>query len=194
MPEIVSFPVKRYSGGAIFFHWSMAALILFMAVSGLLFDDIPRSVKPVLINLHAACGTVVLAMLVLRFWWRQTHRPPREPASIPEWNRRLATLGHWLLYALMAFVPLVGLVYLFYRGLGIDFGLFQIASPVERTVAIARPLGSVHQLSAYALMVVASGHIVVALWHHFVRRDGLLLRMMPAPQGKSVLAAATDGK
>jgi cytochrome b561 len=45
-----------------------------------------------------------------------------------------------------------------------------------------------HGYLAYALFGLAAAHILAALWHHFVRRDGLLARMWPA-----AAAAYRDG-
>ena len=188
MSQIVAFPTQRYTSGAIFFHWAMALLILFVAVSGLLFDDIPKNIKPWLVNLHAIAGTAILALLIARIWWRIKHRPPPDTASMGRLNRQLSSLGHYALYGLMAIVPVLGLVTLFYRGLGMDFGWFQVGPLLERTPAISRPAGDLHQLTAYALILLALGHIAMAFWHQYVTKDGLLLRMMPATKSPALAA------
>jgi cytochrome b561 len=38
-------------------------------------------------------------------------------------------------------------------------------------------LGDGHGAAATFLVILASGHAIMALWHHFVRKDGLLGRM-----------------
>ena len=179
MLQVFNFPVQRYTGNAILFHWLMALMLLFMAISGLLFDDIPKDIKPTIINLHAITGTAFLVLLVARIWWRINHRPPPSPPGTSELNRRLSHIGHLALYALMVIVPLAGLVYLYSRGRGLDFGFFQLASPFGEMPAIRRPARVVHSWSADILMVAALGHIAFALWHQFVMKDNILLRMMP---------------
>ena len=46
---------KRYDSGAIAFHWTVAAVIVFLGVLGLLFDDIPKPMRPFSINVHGFC-------------------------------------------------------------------------------------------------------------------------------------------
>ena len=94
---------------------------------------------------------------------------------------RAAGLGHLVLYALMLAVPLIGLAVIFLRGRGIDFGMFTIPSPLAANRPSARLAKELHELLAWGLMLLAAGHAAVAVWHHKVRRDGVLLRMMPSP-------------
>ena len=176
---IIRLPQKRYTSGAIALHWLMAGLIVLVAISGLLFDDIPKSWEDRFLNLHAVFGTLTGLLLLARIAWRRQHRPPPLPASIGPLNRAASHWGHIGLYALMALVPLAGLAALLSRGKGIDFGLFEILSPFARTPEIARPAKQIHALLAYGLLAVAAAHMMVALVHQFVLRDGILLRMMP---------------
>ena len=50
---------ERYDAGAIAFHWTVAALIVFLGALGLLFDDIPRRSRPFWINVHGSVGLIV---------------------------------------------------------------------------------------------------------------------------------------
>ena len=180
MADIKTFPQQRYSGGAMAFHWTMAILIAAVGIMGLLFDDMPKAWKGPLVNLHVVLGVTIIALLAGRIWWRFTHRPPPLPAGTTPLNRQLSSLGHLALYGLMALVPLAGLSYQLARGRGIDFYLFQVPPLMDRLPDIARPLRGVHSLSADALMLLALGHMALALWHQYVMRDGLMARMMPA--------------
>ena len=176
---IIHLPQKRYTSGAITLHRLMAGLIVLVAMFGLLYDDIPKSSQDWFLNLHAVFGTLTGLLLVARIAWRRQHRPPPLPASFGPLNRLVSHWGHVGLYALMALVPLAGLAALLARGKGIDFGLFEILSPLARTPEIARPAKQVHALLAYGLLAAAAAHILVALAHQLILRDGLLLRMMP---------------
>lgn len=80
----------------------------------------------------------------------------------------------------MLVVPVIGIPTLFYRGRGIDLGLVTIASPFARTPGIFRPLTEVHELTAFALVGLAAGHIAAALYHQWVRKDQIMRRMSPA--------------
>lgn len=168
---------QRYHSVAILIHWSVALLIGADFVLGLTVDNFPKSWTGAVINTHALAGLAVLGLTLVRLWWRVGHKPPDYPASVSPQVRRLSHLVQWALYALMLAVPLIGIPTLLYRGRGLDFGLFQIASPVARVPEIFHPLTEVHELAAYALVGLALGHVLAALYHQFVRKDEIMRRM-----------------
>ena len=169
---------RHFDAMAIALHWSIAALIVIAFAIGLTVDDFPEGWKGAVINAHALIGLAVLALTALRLYWRLSHKPPPLPPEVGPLFRRMAALAHAGLYLLMAAVPLIGIPILLYRGRGLDFGLFQIASPFERTRAIFGPWTDIHELAAYALIGLAAGHALAALYHHFIRRDAVLLQML----------------
>jgi cytochrome b561 len=170
---------QRYDKAAIFLHWAIAALILAAFVLGLTVDAFPESWDGAVVNTHALIGLAIIALSLVRLAWRLGHRPPALPPGIGPFQRRVTAMVHSLLYVLMVAVPLIGVPTLLYRGRGLDFGLFQIASPFERTPELARPLTEVHELASFVLIGLAVGHALAALYHHVVRGDGILLRMLP---------------
>src|SRR6202163_5160812 len=80
---------SSYSPVAITLHWIMAALILYAGVHGLLLDGWPNTTKLFWINIHALVGLSILALLLVRMWWRWTHAPPEFPADVSEFSRRV---------------------------------------------------------------------------------------------------------
>ena len=40
-------------------------------------------------------------------------------------------------------------------------------------------LGDVHKYTGYVIVATAAGHAAMALFHRFVRHDGVLQRMLP---------------
>ena len=169
--------VERYSSTAIFLHWTTAALIVAAFGIGLTVDTFPEGWTSAVINLHVLLGLGVLVLTAIRVWWRLTHRPPALPTEGPAWMKRAALAGHLFLYIMMVVVPLIGVPTLLYRGRGIDFGLFQIAPVFARDPSIFRPLTQVHEIAAFALVLLAAGHAIAAIYHHVVMKDRLLLRM-----------------
>ncbi len=174
----------NYSATARHIHWLMAFLIIATFVLALVIDDLPKSWKANSISLHKATGLAILLLLAFRILWRFMHRPP----SLVELNpklRRLAGLGHFTLYALMLAVSVFGLIYAALRGLGLEFGLFSISPIFEANRAAARPYRQLHELSAYALLGLAGLHAITALWHHYIRKDGVLQKMLPKLQKRA---------
>lgn len=168
----------RYDRVAIFLHWSIAFLIAAAFLLGLTVDEFSKTYKQLVVNTHSLIGLGVLLLTLIRIGWRLGHPPPPAPQAMSVWMKTLAGMTHIALYALMLAVPLIGLPTLFYRGLGLDFGLFQILAFLTRRPEIFRPLTEAHELGAYALVALAAGHIVAALYHQWYLRDGLVGRMM----------------
>ena len=170
----------RYTPAAIALHWLMALLVISSFVMGLLFDDVPKQWEAAYLNTHAIIGTTILLLVAIRLAIRLGNTPPALPAHTSPMIATASHATHWALYCLMFAVPVIGLVALFARGKGIDLGLFEIASPLERSRELGRSAKGVHQLAAYGLMALVALHFAAAMLHQYVWRDGLLLRMMPA--------------
>jgi cytochrome b561 len=174
---------ERYDAGAIAFHWTVAALIVFLSALGLLFDDIPKESRPFWINLHGSVGLIYFALVVARLLWRAGHRPPELPRDVGEFSRRSSAAVHHLLYALMALIPVFGVVAFVWHGRAFDYGLFQLNFGVASNRDIFHPAEKIHQWLAYGLFGLAALHAAGALWHQFGRRDGVLMRMIPGGAG-----------
>ena len=172
-------PPARYPAGAIALHWMMAVLIVVVGVLGLLHDSWPKQTQAFWINLHALIGLLVFALLLTRMAWRRQHPPPALPADCGALSRRLSPPVHRLLYVLMFIIPILGIVTFIWHGRVFDFGLFRVNFGVPKNRAVFQPTELVHGYLAYALFGLASLHALAALWHQFVRRDGVLLRMWP---------------
>jgi cytochrome b561 len=168
-----------YGAGAIAFHWVMAVIIVVVGVLGLLHDSWPRQTQSFWINIHAVLGLFLWLLCGARVWWRSTHRPPDLPPHVGEFSRRWSYPVHVLLYVLLFIIPVIGIVTFIWHGRVFDFGLFKWDPGVQKNRAIFHPTEDLHGYLAYALFTLAGIHALAALWHHFIRRDGVLLRMWP---------------
>ena len=173
----------RYGPGAITLHWVMFVLIVVVGVLGLLHDNWPRTTQAYWINIHAMVGLLILVLVLARIAWRRAHVPPDLPPDVGEFSRRLSLPVHLLLYGLMIVIPLIGIVTFIWHGRVFDFGLFKINPGVKTNRAIFHTTEDIHGYLAYGLFALAGLHILAALWHHFIRRDGVLLRMWPVGPG-----------
>jgi len=172
--------VRRYTPVAVSLHWIMAALILFAGIFGLLLDDWPRATRMFWINIHVQVGLLILVLLIARIWWRRTHTPPQLPPEVGEISRRVSNPAHLLIYALMLLTPLVGIVALVWHAGAFDFGLFSIDFGVKANRPVYERAEDIHLWLTYGLFGLVAVHSVAALWHHFVSRNTVLLRMLPA--------------
>jgi cytochrome b561 len=125
-------------------------------------------------------GVVILAVLVVRLAWRMTHGEPAPEDGMPPWQTASARVVHWLLYLLLFVIPILGWINASWRGMPV--ALFAIEMP--KLIATRAPgwqwTGDVHGLlSNYVLLTFVGLHVLAALYHHFIRRDGVLPRMLP---------------
>jgi len=175
--------IVRYGRAAIRFHWSTATLVVVVGTLGLLHDSWPKGTQSFWINIHALCGLALWALLMARFWWRTRQAPPALPPEAGELSRALARPVQLLMYALLFVIPVLGIVTFIWHGRVFDFGLFKVDFGVQKNRAIFAPTEDVHGYLAYALFTVAGLHALAALWHQFVRRDGMLSRMWSGKAG-----------
>jgi cytochrome b561 len=174
---------SRYGSTAIVFHWISAVLIIAAGILGLLHDSWPKRTQTFWINIHALVGLCVWLLVMARFWWRTRHAPPRLPAYIGQLSRHLSDAVHGLLYMLIFLTPILGIVTFIWHGRQFDFGLFRLDFGVRSDRAIFHPTEDIHGYLAYALFALAGLHALAALWHGFIRRDGVLSRMWPNSAG-----------
>ena len=169
----------RYGSVAICFHWIMVVLVAIVGTLGLLHDSWPDATQAKWINIHAMIGLALWTLLMLRLAWRLSHRPPDLPPDVGEFSRRTSYPVHLLMYLLLFVIPVFGIVTFIWHGRVFDFGLFRIDPQVHSDRAIFHPTEDIHGYLAYALFALVGLHALAALWHHFVRRDQVLLRMLP---------------
>jgi cytochrome b561 len=177
-------PSARYTSIAMALHWLLGLAILCSFGLGLYMADLPFSLQQVkLYNWHKWAGVTILALSVFRLLWLLTHRPPPDLA-MPSWQATAARLAHRALYVLFFAVPLAGWAYSSAAGFPIVwFGVLPLPDLLPADKALAEAVKPVHEILAWALVVLAAIHVVAALKHHFIDRDGLISRMLPLRQG-----------
>ena len=168
-----------YNLVAIALHWSIALLIGATFLLGITVDDFPKAWDQAVVNTHVLMGLAVLMLTLVRIGWRITHKPPPLPNAENLMLGKVSKLVHLLLYGLMLLVPAIGIPTLLYRGRGVNFGMFGIPPLLPRTPGIYRPLTELHEIGAYALVILALGHVLAALYHQVILRDRLMSRMLP---------------
>ena len=174
----------RFDRVSIALHWSIGTAIIAVAAIEILRGELfPKGsyYREALKAFHDPAGTVVFALVLLRLVWRSIHAAPAMPVSMRPWEKLSARLTHYVLYALMVMIPLTGIAYTLARGRPIDFGLFQIVYPLDHIINrdAAKTLKHVHAFLGQAVLLVAFMHAAAALWHHYVRKDEVLVRMLP---------------
>ena len=179
--------IAHWGSAAKFFHWTIVLLIITQGAVGLTMVGMPKTPKVIpWYSFHKSVGLTILALAVLRLLWRAFDRRPAEPPDTPHWQALGARAGHALLYVLLFLVPLSGWWFdsvsslrpLYWFGLihVPPLGGPDVSIPDLKEVTRGR-----HEFLFWALVVVASGHALMALIHQFAHRNNVLGRMWPAP-------------
>ena len=101
--------------------------------------------------------------------------------GMPSWQLQAYHATHVLMYALFFIVPLVGWAYSSAAGFPIVlFGVLPLPDFVPASKPLAELIKPWHQITAYSLATLVVLHVAAAIKHHFIDKDGLLLRMMPS--------------
>jgi len=169
----------RYDLVAIVLHWMIAALVLIVGVLGLFFEAIPRASRLFYINLHTTIGLVMFGLILMRLLWRLTHPAPAVDENWSPLVVLASNLTHKALYGLMLAVPIVGIVAYVWHGRAFNFGLFKLDFAITSKKSIFEAAEGLHEAFAYGLMGLIGLHVLGALWHHFIARDGIFDRILP---------------
>ena len=174
-----------YTRTAIALHWLTVALIAAGFTLGKWMVDLPIAPQTLRIYAyHKWIGITVFLVTIVRLAWRFAHPVPL-PAGLPAWQRRAATASHVSLYVLMLAIPVSGWLFSSASGVQVIYlGLIALPNLVPKDDGLAATLKSVHFALNFTLLALVLLHAAAALRHHFVERDRVLLRMLPAPSGR----------
>jgi cytochrome b561 len=164
-------------------HWLIVLLLLVQYPLGWFMPDIHRDMEPGdAMTFHISTGITILALIVLRFFWRLTH-PVVAETSLPTWQRVSSGGVHWLLYALVLATTVTGWYFASRRAWSISL-FFAVPLPMltAKDSPIARALGGLHQTTEWVLLILIGIHVAAALAHMFIYRDRIMQRMLPGRQ------------
>jgi cytochrome b561 len=188
--------VVRYTSTARILHWLVAGLIVLQFILANLAeraDDAGLAVRQLaLLANHKSVGISILALAIFRLAWRLLVSPPELPKTVAHWQLRASQLSHWLLYGLIFLQPISGWLMSSASAYSVSwFNLVQLPDFVAADPELKELFRGIHELLGKALFVVASVHILAALKHQFIDRDGVLMRMTsPFNLGLFVLVIA----
>jgi cytochrome b561 len=172
---------ERYGSLSIGLHWSMLLLLVAVYACMELHEFFPKgsALRQGLKTWHFMLGLSVLILAVLRLVLTATSPVPRVASDTPAWLRLSAKLMHYALYALMIGMPLAGWLILSAAGKPIPFFGWQLPPLLAADKALADSIQEIHEAGATVGYFLIGLHAAAALFHHYVLRDGTLLRMLP---------------
>ena len=171
---------ERYGSVAQTLHWLIVVLLIVQFTLGKIAEDLPLGLdRLITLARHKSFGITILALAVVRLLWRLFNRPPPLP-PMPAWQRIGAHLSHAGLYALLFAMPLTGWLMSSANNYPVSwFGLVQLPDLVAPDRGLSHDLEDFHETLSNVLLGLAALHVLAALKHQFVDRDGVLMRMLP---------------
>ncbi len=184
---------NRWTRIARVLHWTTLALIFIQIPLGLVMVEVYEVYTETYADdtwvmrtslLHHTLGFMILGVTLSRFGWRMSHPAPALPASLVSYQRWLARLTHICLYLLLIIYPLSGWASLSaYEGEFpiFFFGFDNVPGIVPQVAEDAffnyEFFAEIHRYCWRVGAALLGLHVVGALWHHFVAKDGVLRRM-----------------
>lgn len=163
-------------------HWTMALAIVAMFALGVwmvgldYYSPYYKSAP----DMHRSVGILLFFALAFRFLWRVSNVRP-DDSEFSAFERLAAHIAHWGFYLLLLVLIVSGYLISTADGRAIDvFGWFSVPSIIQHK-GLEDSAGTVHKITAYAIMALAVLHMLAALKHHFIDRSRTLTRMWSGP-------------
>lgn len=167
---------SRYGTFPVTIHWLSAMLIVVALGSGFQAENaLSPDAKAALLRLHIPAALAVFLLTALRIvWWQSIDRKPLSVEGVTRWQNRLAHGVHVGFYIVILGMIASGIGMMVLSGAGsVIFGAADEVLPNFHLYAPRLP----HGFGANLLLALLFAHVAAALYHHFIRRDGLLGRM-----------------
>jgi cytochrome b561 len=161
-------------------HWVTALMIALMIPLGVIIgNDWGGPLQDSLYGLHETLGTLLIPLVLARLVHRLANPPLPLHHDIAALQRIAANVTHVGLYALLGAQPLVGWIAASASGAPVTVpGLFVLPPIAPENHAFAEQLFALHGLIGFALAGLIAAHIGAALYHHLIRKDRVLMRMI----------------
>ncbi|AUQ42427.1 cytochrome b [Yersinia ruckeri] len=170
---------NRYTLSQITLHWLTLLMVILTYSAILLSDAVPDEYRTLVKNLHFNFGLSVWGLMLVRLWLRQRNPTPAITPPLPQWQAMGAHTLHWVIYLMFLSLPVLGVLAQAYGGKTWYFLGWQVPQWVTPNVQARSLIKQTHELIATLGYFVIGAHAFAALFHHYIRSDDTLRRMMP---------------
>jgi len=175
----------HYNPTAKALHWLVAGMIVVQFVlaklAELAGDDGHAMRELALLANHKSVGITILVLAVVRIAWRLMNPPPALPVTMPKWQVNASQASHWSLYFLLFAMPITGWLMSSASAYSVSwFNLFQLPDFVAPSEGLKEIFEETHETLAKVLILVASIHVIAAIKHAMIDKDGMLQRIISA--------------
>lgn len=182
-----AYGASAYRPTARLLHWLMAVLIFYQLLAGVmmtyegeegnLVERIANALH--MYDMHKVLGLVLLTLVAVRIAYRLLAGAPADEPTLEVWQRETSHMVHAWIYFLLVAVPVLGWVGISLYPAVRVFESFNLPALTGADKATSEVIMKVHGYAALTLASLIAMHIGAALFHHFIRRDGVLRRMLP---------------
>ena len=174
--------LARYAPGLRRLHWLMAVLIAlaYLSIEQRGLFERGTAARAAMVQSHFWVGIAVLLLALWRLRLRAMATIPPITPALPAWQAVPAKLLHLALYAFIIVQPLLGLATAWTDGKAVLLPFTDIALPalLAADESLAHQLEDLHGSIGDIFYWVIGAHVLAALYHHFVRRDDTLKRIL----------------
>ena len=159
-------------------HWATAVLMVLAFSLVWLREDLPKGdLRTAMLAWHQWAGLLILVLLLPRLlarWWGTVP----SLRGMPLWQRLLARGTEAGLYFLMVMQPLIGWLMTNLKGRPVSLFGLTLPTLADPDRGLAKQLAGISELGGTLILVFVGLHVLGALYHHFWRRDGVLISML----------------
>lgn len=162
-------------------HWLGAGLILLAYLTSELGEDMAEG-QSAGVDWHVFAGLALLMLFVPRLLakFAASPLPIAPPLPLPRWSLLPARLVTLALLLFVVVQPVLGILLVWSEGqaLPIPFTSWSLPPLIVPGEGAEDLLEEAHETLGTIFYAVIAMHAIAALWHHFIRRDTTLRRML----------------
>ena len=176
---------SRYGSLSIKMHWFMFILIAatFTFIECRVFFEKGTETRDLFKMWHFMLGLSVLAMALIRLYFRFTQVVPKITPPLSPMQNIAAKGAHLILYVFMIAMPVAGWVMLSAFGKPIPFFGLELPALIAVNKELGKSIHDIHELVGGIGYFLIGFHALAALFHHYIQKDDTLTRMLPEKKG-----------
>ncbi len=171
---------NSYSVFSRILHWATAIVVIFIIALGLYMEDLEKTpFKYEMYALHKSLGILILGLGLFRLLWLFISPPPKMLGEPSKKEELVAKFAHILLILFMIGMGLSGWLLSSSGGYPVKFfDIFELPVLIGKNHDIHELFEEIHEIGGFILIGLIILHILAALKHQFIKKDGTLKRML----------------
>jgi len=160
-------------------HWTISIMFISLLTVGIYMTGMSASPeKWELYSLHKSFGAILIPFVLIRMLWLAFDNKI-DNSTLTKAERIGSASLHGTLYLLMIIMPVSGMLMSMAKGYAVKvFGLFTLSMLVDKNEALGLAMSNAHFYAGYFAAALVILHVLASLFHHFIKKDDILKRMV----------------